>query len=321
MDNVLGLDIGYGQTKTYQPRDGAKKFPTLIAAPASEEDDFGERRQKIRVNGQNFYVGEDAKFSWVIDTRTPGFVGSDAWLAVIGKALLVNNIFPEDVYGLEIVLGLPPGLYDYATVERLKKTIRSAAIECDGQVYNLKETKLEMIPQGAGIYFAYVTGNPERDSVMSKNVAVIDLGYHMVDDVRFNLGGKYDADAQKSEPLGISVLLDRVRTKFSQEHGEFISEDKALALVREGKVLMFEQEYTLKALDELMESYSRRLNAHIEQFLEGTNEKAVDFGLVAGGGILLMTKYLKVRKKVLVMADPEIANAKGYWCYGVYRKK
>jgi hypothetical protein len=36
MGNVLGIDIGYGFTKTYQTGAGKGIFPTLIAAPQGE---------------------------------------------------------------------------------------------------------------------------------------------------------------------------------------------------------------------------------------------------------------------------------------------
>jgi len=322
MSNVLGIDIGYGFTKTYQTATGKGIFPTLIVAPTGGGQGFGEQLQEIRVNGKVFYVGRDAEtnLGWCIDTRTSSFVGSDAWLAVIGKVLSVNNIQPGDLHnGLKLVFGLPPGLFNRKAVSQLTDTIRKTPIQCDEQTYDLSRTDLKMIPQGAGIYYTYLMGNPEKEYEMKKTIAVVDIGHYTVDTVLFLPGGKYNDNVEGSVPLGISVLLDRVRAKFSQQHGRFINNDKALQLLMVDKIVIFQEEYTLEALDQLVESYSLQLNSHIEKFFDGEGGMSADLGLAAGGGILLAAKYLKAqKKKILVMASPDMANALGYWHYGIH---
>jgi hypothetical protein len=318
MGNVLSIDIGYGFTKTFQTGVGKGIFPTWIAASRGEWVGFGERQQEIRVNNKSFYVGHDAEGA-DIQTLTTSFVGSDAWLAVIGKVLTVNNVSPKDLTNMRIVLGLPPGIFRQKEVARLQSLISDAQIQCDGQTYDFRSVDVKMIPQGAGIYYAYLTGNPERESVVKKAVAVIDIGHYTVDTVLFSPGGKYNSSVQKSVPLGISLLLHQVIMNFNQEHKKYITNEMALQLLKTGKVGIAQEEYTLESLAQAEEIYAMRLNAYIEKFFDSDGLHA-DLGLAAGGGILQAIKYLKAtRKKVLVMAEPDMANVIGYWHYGNFR--
>ena len=56
MDSTLGIDIGYGLTKTYNSL-GSRSFPTVVTSMVPEET-FGEVKP-IQVNGEKFLVGED----------------------------------------------------------------------------------------------------------------------------------------------------------------------------------------------------------------------------------------------------------------------
>ncbi len=88
-DCNIGVDIGYGFTKTYNSK-GPKVFPTSLtkAVPVATFSDL----RAIVVNGEKFLVGEDAirEGKGLIDTRTTTFVKSNAWLAALGYALTLK---------------------------------------------------------------------------------------------------------------------------------------------------------------------------------------------------------------------------------------
>jgi hypothetical protein len=324
MRDVLGIDIGYGDTKTYKSIPGKKKFPTLIASPVGDNS-FGDHRQRIFVNGETFLVGHDAnsELGWCMDTRTSSFVGSNAWLAAIGKALVINNLFPGDMDGLRLVLGLPPGLFTTDAVGRLTDIIKSARIDAsmdtDVLSYHFSKTDVKMIPQGAGIYFAYLIGIPDARNEAQKTVAVVDVGHYTIDTVLF-VKGQYVNSATGSATLGVSILLDRIRTEFSKENGKFINNDTALKLFMERKVSIFQQDYTVKAMDQLMSLYALQISSHIDSFFEGLGQGKVDLGVAAGGGITLVQNHLHVKNRILVLANPDMANVIGYWHYGLNTK-
>ena len=134
MDNAIGIDIGYGSTKTYNGS-GGRIFPTAITSMVPEET-FGEVRP-IEVNGEKFLVGEDVLSKWVIDTRRIGFLGSNAWLASLAQAIVTNGLDPEDMDGKKIVLGVPPGHYSKNTARKLTNVINSSIFNYNGKHYEL----------------------------------------------------------------------------------------------------------------------------------------------------------------------------------------
>jgi len=316
MNDILGIDIGYGYTKTFKMLTGRKKFSTLVAA-AVGNNSFGVDRQKISVNDETFLVGDDAETEpgWTIDTRTSDFVGSNAWLSVIGKALIINHIDPGDMNGMKLVFGLPPGLYKATEVKRLTDLIKKTRINYDHQGYDFSGTELQMIPQGAGIYFTYLQSLGNAPAERKKTIAVVDIGHYTVDTVLFS-DGKYINNITGSTPLGVSILLDRVRTEFSQAHGKYINNEAALKLLSEGRVSIFQQEYTLDETGEWMKAYALQVSSLIDSFFDGLEKVSADLGIVAGGGISLVQNHLRVKHRVLVMPNPDMANVVGYWYYG-----
>ena len=89
-DIFLGIDIGYGFTKTFNSG-GGKMFPTAVTTMIPRST-FREI-ETITANGEKFLVAENALLEgkWVLDTRNTGFVGSNGWLAVLGHSLSIND--------------------------------------------------------------------------------------------------------------------------------------------------------------------------------------------------------------------------------------
>ena len=86
----IGIDIGYGFTKTCRSEKDKQIFPTAVAMMAKEAT-FSETSPVV-VNGHRFLVGKEAEREGnTIDTRQSGFVMSDAWLAVLGHCLRNNG--------------------------------------------------------------------------------------------------------------------------------------------------------------------------------------------------------------------------------------
>jgi hypothetical protein len=110
--DCIGIDIGYGFTKTCRSEKDRQIFPTAVAM-MTKEGAF-EEVIPVVVNGRRYLVGKDAEREggWY-DTRRSSFVASDAWLAVLGHCLSLNN-FPNG----DVVLGIPPGMYGRAITGR-----------------------------------------------------------------------------------------------------------------------------------------------------------------------------------------------------------
>ena len=313
MDNVIGVDIGYGQTKTYNSS-GAKSFPTAVTSMVPVET-FG-KVQAIVVNGEKYLVGDDACESrWVVDTRTPSFLGSNAWLASLGLALMINGFTPEDVKTSQIVLGIPPGHFKKDTVRKIANAVKSATISKNGQAYDLCCANVSVIPQGAGIYYAYKARDEEAKS---KNIAIVDIGHYTIDMVYF-AHGKYVEDATNSIEMGISLLLDNICTAFNREYDVSINHMEAQRLFANGTITIFQEVYRLEEMPSILQAYSSKVAAIINRFFAGLAGKP-DIAIAGGGGALALQGNISLQHKVLTISEPVVANAKGYYYFGVKRK-
>ncbi len=313
MENVIGIDIRYGQTKTFRST-GSKIFPTTVTSMVPEET-FGKVRP-IEVNGEKFLVGFDAISKWVIDTRTASFIGSNAWLASLGNSLILNGLFPEDIEEGRIVLGIPPGDYSKDMARKIIHVVKASTISQNGRIYNLRSVDVNVIPQGAGIYFAYSEGLDGMAG--AKNIAVVDIGHFTIDMVFFTMG-KYIEDATNSIPMGVSLLLDDICTVFKRQHKWAINHKTAGNLLADGEITIFEEVYRLEQMPALRQAYSLKVASLIDRFFEGLSERA-DIGIAGGGGVLVLKGIMKLRHKFYILPDPVVANAKGFYHYGVRRK-
>jgi hypothetical protein len=321
MKEVLGIDIGYGDTKTFKSITGKIKFPTWVTKPV-RRDDFGPDRQWIFVNGETFVVGKEANgnLGTGICTRSSSFVGSNAWLATLGKALTANKLLPDDMEGLKIVLGLPPGLFTKNEVGRLKKILQDAKISVsmgsEISVFDLSQTQIRIMPQGTGIYYAYLLGLSDAPEEREKTIAVVDLGYYTLDTILF-AQGQYIGQKARSVPLGISVLLDDICTEFSKEYGFMVSTQTALDILIHGKVSILQRDYTLQVVDQLFDLYTSQLSSHIDNFFESVGQKQINIGVAAGGGVMIVQRHLRVKSKMVALSNPDMANVIGYWHFGL----
>ncbi len=248
-DIFLGIDIGYGFTKTFNSG-GGKMFPTAVTTmiPRSTFRDI----ETITANGERFLVAENALLEgkWVLDTRNTGFAGSNGWLAVLGHGLSINDYTPDEVPEGLLVLGIPPGLYTREAAKEIIAFIRGSTILYRSKEYSFKNAGIRVIPQGAGIFFHYASHFPED---FLKEVAIIDIGHYTVDMIYFS-GGSYVEGSTVSKSMGLSFLWDEIQKEFFRVHKLSISQEQAQKLFERGRITILQKEYTLGTIDEKVSS-------------------------------------------------------------------
>lgn len=312
MSKCLGLDIGYGFTKTY---DGGKTkiFTTAVTAivpKPSFSDNF-----PVIVNNTKFLVGEEAEREGggLLETRSSNFVMSDAWLAILGRSLSLNEFDPKDsnLRKSVLVLGIPPGLYSKAQVKKIIDTVRQASITdtLSGTTFELGTCIIKVIPQGSGIYFSYIDDNPED---LAKNIAVLDIGHHTLDMIYFS-NGKYIETMTDSRPLGISIVLDNIMKAFYKRYGFIIQYPDARQLLAKDSLTFQRDIYQLEDIQDIILPYAQQLTTIIDTFFE---KRSIDLGVAGGGGVLMLKGIIKLKRKLDVIVQPEMANAIGYYNYG-----
>jgi hypothetical protein len=308
-DTFLGVDVGYGFTKTFKS-EGGKMFPTAVTTMIPRST-FREI-ETITANGEKFLVAENALLEgkWVLDTRNTGFVGSNGWLAVLGHSLGINDYNPDQMTGGQFVLGMPPGLYTREAASEIITFLKESTVLYRSKEYTFRNTGIKVIPQGAGIFFHYTSHFPED---FLKEVAIIDIGHYTVDMIYFS-GGNYIEGSTVSKSMGLSFLWDEIQKEFFRVHKLSISQEQGQKLFERGRITILQKEYTLGTVDEMVSSYCDKISSLINGFFENF-ERRPEIGLAAGGGVLALNGKVKLKHKLQLVDDAAYSNAIGYWQY------
>lgn len=306
--NILGVDIGYGFCKTYN---GSvfKVFPSTVSERVPDST-FGELSPVI-VNGNKFLTAEEADREGlgIIKTTTSDFVMSDAWVALLGSALEKNQFRSNEG---TIVLGIPPGLYtkDFAVdvTDKIKKYIVHTTNS--NFTYDMSRFTFKAIPQSAGIFVSYIAGHRED---FNKNIAVVDIGHRTID-MTFFAGGQYIEGACESVNKGTVTLLDQVIKAYYKVHQLTINYAAAREYLKTGKITMFQEDFTLTRQN-IIAPYAKEVAAIINDFFEKLPSPA-EIAIIGGGGVVMLKGLITLKRKLVVVANPEFANSIGYWHYG-----
>lgn len=306
--NCVGIDIGYGFTKTHTD-EGSLIFPTAVSE-FHQKITFSDL-QTIKVNGEQYIVGEQAlNEGRTVDTRTSSFVTSNAWIAILSHALSEVNFS-----GGELVLGVPPGLYTKEYGDRILDSMKRAEISIGRQSDPYRfNGNVRIIPQGVGIYFAYVNNHPED---YSKNVVVVDIGHRTVDMISI-ADEKYVERAKMTKNLGVSCVLDDIIANFASTYRLEITHREALKILKDGKLSHIGNDYPIDPREEL-HAYATQLTSVIENYLENT--LSVDRIILGGGGSIIVKDLITLRHSMIAVEKPEYANAMGYWWFGMTKSK
>lgn len=308
-DIFLGVDIGYGFTKTFNSQ-GGKMFPTAVTTMIPRST-FREI-ETITANGEKFLVAENALLEgkWVLDTRNTGFVGSNGWLGVLGHSLNVNDYNPDDIAEGLLVLGIPPGLYTREAANEIIEFLRGSTVLYRSKEYTFRNAGIKVIPQGAGIFFHYTSHFPED---FLKEVAIVDIGHYTVDMIYFS-HGNYIEGSTVSKSMGLSFLWDEIQKEFFRVHKLSISQEQTQKLFERGRITILQKEYTLGTIDEKVSSYCDKISSLVNGFFENF-ERRPEIGLAAGGGVLVLEGRVKLKHKLQLVDDAAYSNAIGYYQY------
>jgi hypothetical protein len=315
-NNILGVDIGYGYTKSYfskisfdsQDFFSFDLFPTAVSKFITKTS-FSANQIIVSINNEDFIVGENALREGVglINTRRTDFVGSDAYCAALAYAL-TKTLKAPDI----LVLGLPPGQYSKEYCNFLTSYIQSVKVKTSDDGDIRFPNFIKFIPQGAGIYFSYVRGGNADN--LNKKVAVIDVGYYTLDTLFF-VKGKYVENSARSHQLGVSKIYEQVKKEFCSTYRTFIKNDETVErLLFDGKVNVAGKEYTLET-SKILDSYNTEVMSLIGNYIEELPDEA-DLIIAGGGGVRFLKNGISGKIKINLVSQPQYANARGYFEFG-----
>lgn len=298
---MIGIDVGYGHVKACSGA-GVISFPSAVAKSIPLQYGTGEI---LSINGDDFFVGEIAlrERVYLLDIRNRNFILSNAWLALLSRALHQSGC-----KGGNLVLGIPPGHYTKALAGKVEDAVKrvSYAVK-NGHVteVSIEFQKVKAIPQGAGVFFDYVSTSSQLES----NILIVDLGYQTLDIVFFEKG-KYIESAAVSYDSGVSELYERILKYLSSAHGiagqvrdveRLLSGGRLACGVDISDFIEREKKGYLNAVMQMIDNARNDLGIRVEEIV------------VAGGGAEILRGLLP--KGYFIPENPQFSNARGYYKY------
>lgn len=307
----IGIDIGFGRTKMYAGKACSDNCPSVVSSQIPTRT-FGDANlNPVEVKGTTYLVGEEAEkhARSMEDTRRIDFVCSPGWFALLGNSLRAARFDP---FTDAVAIGLPPGELGPAREEMVRNEIRQTPItlQATGETYRIEKAKIFMVPQGAGIYFSYILTNPDA---LSRRVAVIDIGHQTLDTIFMNEGA-YIEKWKETRDLGVSRELDAIiQLERSSPKGKHLGyADIVARMTRDYGLVTSGTKDHIPGACEQLRAYTRTVISTIEAYLDLTH---ADVCLIGGGGARFLIP--DDHYSFMVIDNPEMANAVGYWAWAV----
>ena len=308
-DNVIGIDIGYAQTKVAY-KNKIVKFPTAISFANEIGLTYGEDNV-YDFEGDKYYVGSEAVNGESFATTNFKFLLKYAPLIIYHILRKFDEFKVQKP--IEVRTGLALGDWDKKEefIERIKK------ITINGETIEINPV---LIPQGAGVFFDYINtkrgGNPEGE------IHVIDIGGNTINSLHFSNGKPV---RQKSRPYpghGVISILRPFTNALEKKYMHSFSEQEAQKYLVRGKMIWEgreDKEFTEYIKSIKIQFVKKLFNSILEKDKKilGTS----DIVIIGGGGTYFVKDAIDEIKKAGkflnfdVVEEPyEFSNVRG-WCY------
>lgn len=342
---VVGLDDGHDTNKVCFGWDDATKtwrygyFKSRAVEGLQQVMSMGGTEGAggaYETAGKRFTVAGSQNLLQALDTRMVGYPLSDLNRTLVAHSLAACGLGDTPVY---LITGLPVDQY-YKNgapnrdligmkidslakpVTRIGKGPALAHIGGQSVVSEATAAFYDALIQHDGSYDAGIEALITR-----RPVAVMDLGGKTTDlvVVAENVSSVYK-DQSGTKDIGVLQLLDQVAEQIKSEYG--LNDNPPLPYVEEacrtGKYDLFGEDVDVShIIKPACEAYLERVkNFFVSKLRDGSTVGAVIF---VGGGAALIQIVLGVeafasiyKGKRFIAKDPEFANARGMWKFGMY---
>lgn len=317
---ILGVDLGFVQTKAMANYGGKVKFPSLVKKRSSNvitgiDDAEG---MVVGFEGESWNVGAKGTYDFKADrlNHNSDFV---KLLAVFGSLHNYNRAGYD-----KVVTGLP--VYEFNNYrESLRDAIGSNvhSYTFNGFQCATNAREVHVIPQSAGAFYDHVLtedGEIADTPLASENVLVLDIGGRTTDGCIME-ASKY---SQESFTLftGVWKVHQELRRLIMNSHNYTMKIWEVDEVTRTGVLTLggkFHdiQDLVDKAVDVIFPEIWDEMSLHIEDF------RRYSVVMLAGGGAHVFYNQLKayLDTPVILMEDAEFANARGYMKYGILKAR
>lgn len=326
MSYCLGMDIGYSNLKLVMGEGGSKPVEVLLpagAGPASKlptqmSSDGSETALRISLNGEPWAAGVPADYleGWSRDLDAD-YPASDNYKALFYAALLKTGRQEID----RLVTGLPVSQFQNferreQLVDRLKGT-HAVTSKVSVQVHDVV-----VLPQPVGAYMNLLSYTDDIDLMEEGRVVVVDPGFYSVDWVAMQ-GRALRKESSGTSVQAMSRVLEETCRLIVEEMGAgACTSEKLEGAIRSGRqnILVFGQRTAFQPfLDQATKVVAGQAMAALKKSMREESNNGADIVLLAGGGAAIYgdaAREVFPRSKVIVSANPVMANAQGFWFYG-----
>lgn len=329
---LAGIDVGYSSVKIAYGN-GRTVQPNLLqlpigAAPASRCGVGVDGQlavnggQRVRINGEDWVAGIDpSQLQDFVQSMDETYVTTDEYRALFYAALAAIGAPKIDV----LVTGLPVSHFRDETIRRsLESRMAGRHYIRDGLVVEV--AKVVVAPQPAGAFSAHAVdqmqGPPRQRISRGRSVLVVDPGHYSLDWIIF-LDSFQLGSSGSNARAGEAVIREAAKA-LSQQHGIRVRPARLQEAVLEGAARLEIGSSSLdfwpalkSAASGIVENSLREIRGSIRSV---NDQHGVDLVLVAGGGADLFTAPLSEafpESVVARVANPQMANARGFYIYGM----
>lgn len=285
---ILGVDIGYGNTKSRSVTvaSGVKKLASKPPIDTKTVEYCG-----------NYYSVGGAKFS-IQKSKVEDENTLVLTMAVIAEEFKKLSITTGSI---RLGVGLPltrmgaekTGYMDYMLKDRRLN------FKYEGKCYSVYLISVDVFPQG---YAAVVN----KLNTFSNSTVVIDIGSWTIDILPLT-DGQPDLSRCKSLPLGTITAMNDINESLRQQYGDEADE-------------IILKEVMINGTSNINADYLRTIQEGLQQYTQDImdNLRSLKFNLTLtqfvfiGGGATIIKHFLKDRPENLYIIEDVNINAKGY---------
>lgn len=285
---ILGVDIGYGNTKSRSVTvaSGVKKLASKPPIDTKTVEYCG-----------NYYSVGGAKFS-IQKSKVEDENTLVLTMAVIAEEFKKLGITTGSI---RLGVGLPltrmgaekTGYMDYMLKDRRLN------FKYEGKCYSVYLISVDVFPQG---YAAVVN----KLNTFSNSTVVIDIGSWTIDILPLT-DGQPDLSRCKSLPIGTITAMNDINESLRQQYGDEADE-------------IILKEVMINGTSNINADYLRTIQEGLKQYTQDImdNLRSLKFNLTLtqfvfiGGGATIMKHFLKDRPENLYIIEDVNINAKGY---------
>jgi len=333
-DSIIGIDIGFGFTKTTDGNDFLVfksiygeavdfQFRENLLSASNEEEHL-----HIDIDGTSYFVGELAErqsSSLVFTLDQTQFIATSS--KVLALAAL-SKVLTEREQSVRIVVGLPIGHYrqyksELASMLRATHQITTTDAQGNRIDRRINITEVRVLPQPIGTVMDRLLnrhGLPENKRFATDKIGIIDVGFRTTD-YTISDHGRYSERGSLTTQNGISKAFTMISTKLKETCKVDIEIYRLFDAVEQGNIKVRGKAYDLQ---KITEHAFKQLAASIASDANQVwaDDWDIDAIMITGGGGAVLAQFLQPLVEGVIIPieedlDYRLHNVRGYYKLGL----